>query len=67
MSNSKEKFVNVYKEVFNQDGSIKPCGRKTTICLIELANELKPGIDFGSNETGIMNVENIKTLHSELK
>ena len=39
MSNNKEKFVNVYKEVFDQDGSIKICGRKTTMCLIELANE----------------------------
>ena len=53
--------------MFDQNGNIKPCGRTITSKLIELAQVLKPGIDFGNKNTGVMNVVNIKALFSELK
>ena len=41
-----EKFKKLYKEVFNEDGSIKNCGRAKCIELIELSMSIKPNIDF---------------------
>lgn len=66
MSSEKD-FVSIYNDVFDQNGNIKPCGRTITSKLIELAQVLKPGIDFGNKNTGVMNVVNIKALFSELK
>ena len=63
----KEKFLLCYKEVFNEDGTIKPCGRKKCIQLIEAAEELfpeEPAEKFGSTSTGIMNVIELKKLKS---
>ena len=61
-----EKFKKLYKEVFNEDGSIKNCGRAKCIELIELSMSIKPNIDFGISKTGFMNKENIIDLYNEM-
>ena len=61
-----EEFKLLYNDVFNNDGSIKNCGRTKCIQLIELSMKLKPNIDFGNIRTGFLNIENIIALYKEL-
>ena len=60
-------FQKVYKEVFDANGNIKPCGRMKCKELIMLASQIDKNTDFGNSETGFMNVENIKKLKEQLK
>lgn len=60
------RFKGLYNEVFDTDGNIKNCGRAKTKELIEEAESIKAGVDFGNPTTGFMNVDNIKKLYKEL-
>lgn len=60
------RFKDLYNEVFDAEGNIKSCGRAKTKELIEEAESIKAGVDFGNTETGFMNVDNIKKLYKEL-
>lgn len=60
------RFKSLYNEVFDTEGNIKICGRAKTMELIEEAESIKSGVDFGNPETGFMNVDNIKKLYKEL-
>lgn len=57
-----KEFLKLYADVFEEDGSIKICTREKTIALIEKAQELKTGVDFGNTDTGYMQVDAIKNL-----
>lgn len=47
----KQEFLKCYETVFNPDNSIRVCGRENCKKLIELAEELCPGVKkFGSKE-----------------
>ena len=61
-----ELFLNTYCKVFDKNGNIMPCGRNTTRKLIDYAGNIKADINFGSIDTGIMVVENIKALYAEM-
>lgn len=43
--------------VYNDDGSVKPCGREACKALILRFEELFGGGDFGNAETGQMNIQ----------
>ena len=58
-------FKNLYHEVFDLQGNVTPCGRAKCIELINKANDIKPG-NYGDVNTGIMNIENIKSLYQKL-
>ena len=59
----KQEFLKCYETVFNPDNSIRVCGRENCKKLIELAEELCPGVKkFGSKETGFINEEEIMKL-----
>ena len=53
--------------VFNEDNSVKACGRTKCIELIQCAKKLNSDLDFGSIETGIMNVDNLILLKTKLE
>ena len=48
--------------VFNEDFTVKACGRKLCSDLIVNLSSLYPDINFGNEDTGVMNVENIKKI-----
>lgn len=60
-----ENLVKTLNQVFTYDWSIKPCGRDTCKLLIQQLIALDSTIDFGSVETGRMNVNNIVAYCSE--
>ena len=60
-----EKFKNKYKEVFDDAGNIKACGRKKCIELMELASKIEPGF-YGDCKTGFLNIGNIRDLYVSL-
>lgn len=53
-----------YERVFDENGNVKACGREACKDLISACEQLKPDVDFGNKDTGVMNVENIKKLFS---
>lgn len=61
-----DKFNELYPEVFNEDGSVKSCGRAVTSKLISFANNIQPTMDFGDSNTGFMNIDSIQSLHKAL-
>lgn len=64
-------FLLCYGRVFSGDGTIRPCGRSYTQRLIFLANalgeELGLSKDYGSLQTGFLNLANIHVLRRELE
>lgn len=61
-----EKLKVLLNAVFDEDGAIRPCGRETCKKLISVASEKYPNVDFGSADTGIMNIEAMDKLRKEL-
>ena len=61
-----EKFTEQYNKVFNEDGSIKTCGRGECRKLISYAEKINNDIEYGDSETGFLNIENIKELYEEI-
>ena len=59
-------FLDQYPKVFDENGDVLPCGRYMTIILITLADGAEPGVDHGNSETGIMNLENMRSLYRTL-
>ena len=55
----------LYRNVFNEDGTVKACGREACKKLIAACEEACcKDIDFGDAKTGMMNVENIQRFMS---
>lgn len=54
-----EEILDLYNEVFDKNGKIKPCGRELCKQLIIKMSEKFPNEDFGNKETGFMNTETI--------
>ncbi len=61
------RFMYLYPEVFNEDDSIKACGREKCKSLIYYAYSIRPNGLFGNPDTGWMNPENIIALYKELR
>ena len=69
-----EKFLELFKAVFDENGNIKPCGREVCAELIRLAEQVSKvsanlpnyyGVsDPDDSNFGYMKVSRIKTLHS---
>ena len=57
-----DKIMEQYNKVFDEQGNIRKCGREECKKLIELCEAFQSDIDFGSLQTGFMNVKNIKKL-----
>lgn len=60
------KFIEVFNEVFDNDLNVQKCGREKCKELILLARELDKTKDFGSIETGFMNIEELKNLKESI-
>jgi hypothetical protein len=60
------KFIVQYFEVFNEDGSVKLCGRENCKKLIALADQLDDSESHGNIENGNMNIESIKSVHERV-
>lgn len=61
-----EKFNELYAQVFNEDNTVKLCGRYKCMELIELAKTIEPNTNFGNIKTSFMNIENLINLHKKL-
>lgn len=65
----KNNFFSCYNEVFNEDGSVKNCGRRKCIDLMILAEKLCPDAkpdEFGCKITGFMNEDKLHELKNKL-
>lgn len=62
----KQLFLEIYAKVFNEDGSIKNCGRTVCIQLISLANQLGTDTDYGNADTGFINIETMQKLYEQI-
>lgn len=58
----RDRFLELYPDVFDGSGNIKNCGRARTALLIELADGLEPGVRHGDPRTGLMDVDSIRCL-----
>lgn len=59
-------FEKLYKEVFDEQGNVKACGRDRCKMLMQLAHKLDAGANFGDTNAGYMNIEAMKELHAKL-
>ena len=59
----RDRFLQLYKEVFDVDGNIKACGRDTCKKLIEAANIIDNRVNYGSVNSGFMNVDELHALY----
>lgn len=59
-------FEMLYKEVFDEQGNVKTCGRDRCKKLMWLAHKLDADTDFGNPDNGCMNTEAMKALHAKL-
>ena len=57
-----ENAIAKYRAVFNDDGTIKVCGRQACKELIAACAEYAPGVDYGNPATGMMNIKNIQSV-----
>lgn len=62
-----KEFFDLYNNVFDENDLIKAVGREHTKCLIEACEQFSSNTDFGSKDTGFMNVTNIKMLRNKLQ
>ena len=60
----KRAFMNLFHEVFDENGNVTLCGRKKCQELIHAAKQVTP--IYGDEETGMMNVDAIRALYREL-
>ena len=67
MNQNEQRFCDAAKKVFNEDGSIRVCGRDAVRSLIEAAEQVDPTRDFGDTEIGRMNVDTVWNLLTEIK
>lgn len=56
----KKEIIEAYKKVFDEDGNVQLCGREKCKNLIRILKQQIPEVNFGDEETGFMNIENIK-------
>ena len=61
-----ERFLSIYNVVFDEQGYVKNCGRHACMELINLANQLDAKTKHGNPETGVMNTQSIRDLHTKL-
>ena len=60
------RFKILYQEVFDEEGNVKACGRSVCQELILLANQIEKDISHGNANTGMMDIDAIKKLHSNI-
>lgn len=60
-------FCDVAHKVFNDDGTIRVCGRDSVRELIEVAESIDPTKDFGNKKIGRMNVDAVRSLLYEIE
>lgn len=56
------KFKESYEAVFNEDGTIKNCGREACKRLIEACKKKDPETDFGDVNTGKICLSNLDVI-----
>ena len=59
-------FLEKYSEVFDSNDNVTACGRVKCKELIREAKKIDKDADYGSEDTGYMNVENMKNLHKRM-
>lgn len=59
-------FLEKYSEVFDSNDNVTACGRVKCIELIREAKKIDKDTDYGSEDTGYINVENMKNLHKRM-
>lgn len=62
-----ERFCDVAHKVFNDEGTIRVCGRDSVRELIEAAESIDPTKNFGNKEIGRMNVDAVRSLLHEIE
>jgi hypothetical protein len=60
-------LIDLYNQVFDNNGDIKNCGREACQALIVACNELEPLTNFGDVRTGFMDIGNIKRIVGSIK
>ena len=63
----KQLFLEIYAKVFNEDGTIKACGRTVCIQLISLAKQLGTADSYGDETNGFIDIEAMHSLYEKIK
>lgn len=63
----KREVLDQLNKVLDENGNPKACGREACKRAIWLAKLLYPEVDYGDDETGYMNVSNLRDLREELR
>lgn len=61
----KKQILNLYNEIFDENGNVRSCGREKCKQLITLLSEEYPDKKFGDSNTGFMNIKAIKAVLSK--
>lgn len=62
----KNKFLEFFHRVFEDNFTVKTCGRETCKLLIAAARTIDRETDFGSVKTGVMNVDTLIDLYKKV-
>ena len=60
------KFIKLYNEVIDNNGNVKVCGRDKCKELIEISDKIDKNTYYGNINTGMLNIEALKTLHNKV-
>lgn len=62
----KGQFIEQFNQVFNEDSTIKTCGREKCKSLINIADTIEPEISHGCKDSGMLNIESLIALKNKL-
>ena len=62
-----QKFLELMKEVFDENNTIKACGREKCQELINLADHLEPNVFHGDVTSGFVNADTVTALRDMLE
>lgn len=60
------RFLVLYKQVFNNDGGVKLCGRDVCKELILLSNQIEPSVNHGNVNTGFIEIKAIRNVYKRI-
>lgn len=61
-----DELKDAYEAVFDEDGSIKACGRALCLHLMYVLKKFRPMAELGNFDTGVMNVKVIKDVYRDI-
>ena len=61
-----DELKDAYESVFDEDGSVKACGRALCMRLMYALKKFRPKAELGNFDTGKMNVKVVKDVYQDI-